>query len=467
MITVVGEDRSAHRGIQAVSPAVQVAPAKWRIGDEQVAGDDIAVGSLAIGPGFVGSLDLTLVSPPGSSGASSIKMFRRYLDRVGNELDEYVSGSIAVDAVEGAHTLTLPSAPADTEVVEWGLRSDMAPVGAPARANLWTDPRCTALGMVLSHYGWAMTAVAAESDIGLAAGLRTYIQATAPTVTATMRGIDFGADNVATVPAAAQGVPVVPGETYTVSAYMQCNRAVTFQSFVRAFAGTAWSAATVNGGTVAAAANTWVRVSQTYTIPAGAAFLSFSIRVPASTAWTAGDYIRTSQVLVEKAGAAGTYFDGTTNNGIPAPSSVRWEGAANASRSLLYASALAGGPTIEATASKLTYSAEAEELIGATLERDLRRSVADVWSSPGALITAGQPGLLAGTLTYLCATLAQARGVESVYRMGGLVTLHSDSPDDELDGLTHRAVERTRFAPQMRPGRAARWTLAVDVREQV
>lgn len=448
--------------ILAVSPSTNVAQGVWKLGDTLPAGDDIAKTTLYVGPGFTGSLSMDLVSPAGSTGTSSVKMFRRYRDEYGATLSQVDSAAISVVAGTPVTTiLALSAAPAGVVSCELGLYSNMSPPGNPVRTNLFFNPRTTSTAGFAARNGWSLTAHSGATPP--VAGLDTIVRANAIAETATNRGLDVFQAYDLTNPTAGVGMVVTAGQTITLSCWTFSQRAGDYRIVARGSNGAAWTSAAINGSLVAVAANTYTRVSATFVIPAGTTRLSWSLINTTSVAWVVGNYIIMTALLAEYAGAVDTYFDGTTVNGI-ASSSVRWEDVANNSQSLLYAGSKPGGTTVQATAAMLTYGATCEDLLGAALERDLRRSVADIWNAPGALITAGTPGLLAGQLTFLCSSLAEARSLDSVYRQPGLVTLDSA---DELAGLRHRAVGRSRMTPERSlPGRAAKWLLVVDFREQ-
>lgn len=464
-VTLTGQDRTVHLGMAAEPLAEQVSGGVWRIGDTMPSGTDICTGQLAIGPGFSGQLDLSLVSPVGSTGNSSVKLFRRYLDRTGNLLSEVLSGALTIDSVGGTNTLVLPAAPAGTAQVEWGLQSNMAPAGSPSRFNEFPDPRCTGTVVpFLARNSWVLSN--ANDASGLPAGVTSYVQVMPNAAgSSSVNGFDLWQNASTSNPTAGVGMSVVPGQTITVSGYMYSSKASQIRVSMRFFSGTTWTQTITDSSLVTLNANTWTRVSLTVTVPAGAAFMVGRFTQNTSVTWALTDYIRLSGLLFEWGSTLGEYFDGSgQSSAIASPKSSRWDSTANASRSILYPVAIPGGTTIQATASLLTYSADAVEVVGVSLERDLRRSVADIWNSETALITAGTPGLLAGTLTLLCDSLAQALGVDSVYRMGGLVSLDSG---DELDGLLHRAVGKNKIAPEkVLPGCTPKWTIAVEFREQ-
>lgn len=361
-VTLRGIDRAAHTRMKAVSPAEDVASGVWWVGDTMPDGDDVAVGELDVGPGFTGTLKLTLIAPGVSTGNSSVKLFRRYVDAGGNMLSEFASSALTVDAVPAEHTLALSAAPAGTAKMIYGLQSAMNPPGEPVRANLFPDPRSVALTYFDDRYGWGLINGTHGSDIGGVAGLRTYASSinSNGSGAGSGRGIDiFEATDSAAPRTTKRGLSVVPGQVITVSAWVYATKACTMQARARGYTGTTWSAAAVNGSATALTANTWTRVSVTITVPAGATDLCATIMTTASVSWVANDEVRVSGVMFEEAGSPGVYFDGTTKNGIAAPSSVRWAGEGNNSPSLLYASNTPGATTVQAQGSSLEYEADA------------------------------------------------------------------------------------------------------------
>ena len=463
-VTLSGSDRTIHTTMQAVSPSSDIDAGVFRLGDNLPNGDDIALGSMAVGPGFTGTLTLTLVRHADSTGDSSVKLFHRYLDAAGNVLSAVSSSAFTVNATPADQTMTLSAAPAGTAMLVYGLSSNMTPPGDPTRFNAYTDPRCLDASRWSGRNSWVMGTGADAT--GLPAGVVSYVKATpASAGAAAHSGLNMYDTPAASSPTANKGLPVTPGATYTISAYMYSTKAGSVQASYRFFAGTTWTAAATDSAAVALSASTWTRVSFTFTVPAGAMYMVAAWRIPASITWATTDQIRITAMLLEDGSTLAPFFDGDgIDASVPSPKSSRWEGAANASRSLLYAATVPGAPSVQAAASLLTYSADAQELIGAALERNLRRSVADIWGAEQALITAGTSGLLQGQLTFLCASLAQALALDSIYRLAGLVTLGSS---DELNGLTHRAVGSSRMSPENAlPGRASKWTLVVDFREQ-
>ncbi|MFT4296531.1 MAG: hypothetical protein QM582_14075 [Micropruina sp.] len=465
-VTLSGEDLTIANQLRAVPPSTDAGDATWQLAGDLADGDDIASTRIAVGQGFGAQLDISLVRPPSADADATVKLSRRYLDDADNVLSDFTSGPILVDIVPANHTLMLSPAPAGTTQCEIAIVSAMtppAPVLGLTRTNEYPDPRCTSAAGWTARNSWTgPTAVTGQT--GLPAGVTSAVQVKAASAgSAAHSGLNMGGTPASGSPSAG-GVPVTPGQTYTFSAYMLSTKAGTFQVSYRFANGSSWVAAASESPAVAAAANTWTRVSWTVTAPAGADRLQAAWRMPSSISWATTDTIRLSAVLVEIADEPAPYFDGAgTDAAIPAPKSSQWESTPDDSRSLLY-TATPAAVLVQALDSSLVYSATAVELVGAALERALRRSVADIWGDPQALITAGTAALLAGQLTFLCDSLAQALGLDSVYRMPGLLTLTST---DELNGLTHRAVGTARIDPQQLSGKNPHWLYVVDFREQV
>ena len=75
------------------------------------------------------------------------------------------------------------------------------------------------------------------------------------------------------------------------------------------------------------------------------------------------------------------------------------------------------------------------------------------------------PGKLAGTITYLCDTLASALALDALYQSAATITLTSDA-GAPLNGLQHVAVGDLRYnAERGLPGRPSKWTITVEIRE--
>ncbi|MFT3832881.1 MAG: carbohydrate binding domain-containing protein [Micropruina sp.] len=465
MVTLSGEDLTVHVRLAAESPSEDVAPGVWQMGAALPSGDDIATARTAVGQGFTSTLTMTLVRTVASDADATVQLAYRYLDAAEALLSSGQTGTLSVTATATEYTLALPAAPAGTVTVEIALVSAMsppAPVLTLARTNLYTDPRCTTLTDWSARNSWTLALVTGQS--GLPAGVATAVQVTCPSAgSAAHSGLNLGGTPASGSPTAG-GVAVTPGTTYTISAYVRSTKAGTVQVSYRFATGGSWTAAAIESAAVSVAANTWTRVSYTFTAPAGCDRMQAAWRMPSSISWASGDTIRLTAVQFEQVGSLGLYFDGAgSDSGIPTPKSVQWTATANASASELY-TASAAKVQVQALDSSLLYSATAEEVIGAALERPYRRSVADIWGDAQPLITAGTPGLLAGRLTFLCASLASAMGLDAVYRMPGLVTVVSGG--GELTGLTHRAVGTARLSPELARGKTPKWTLEIEFREQ-
>lgn len=468
MITFAGADEDAHNRMAAISPSEDVDGATWKLGDNLANGDSICSVVTAVGQGFTGDFDITLVRPASSTGDSSVRLYRRYTDAAGTLLDSDETGTLTITTTPNDYSISLDPAPAGTTQLEIGLLSKMNPPGDPVRINKFQDPRATNVANFYTRFSWALSTQTAGSDLPFLTGLRTYAQVQATgNDTGTGRGINLYESTDRSSPLGNAGYPLVglAGQTITISAYVYATKACTIQASARGYAGTTWKGSVQNGTASAITAATWTRYSVAYTVPSDATDLCVTFMATNSVAWVSGDQIRVTAVLFENGATLNPYFDGTSAQLVTGTKSSKWEGVTNNSNSLLWAAATPGGTTVQATDSTMTYSAQCTELIGVALERDLRRSVADVFNSAQSLITAGTPALLRGQLTFLCASLAEALGVDAIYRLPGLVTLGTT---DEMNGLAHRAVGVPRIGNE-RPlnGRAPYWTLVTDFREQV
>ncbi len=259
-------------------------------------------------------------------------------------------------------------------------------------------------------------------------------------------------------------IPVIPGQTYSVSYWWRHNMATgpsqarTRVQFWDASSG-GTNIATVASPDAAAAFGTWTLMSFTFTVPPGATYIAvttpFVVWASAATI-TPGRIIDCTMVLVELSSTTGGYFDGSYSS--DKTMTPAWLGTPLASPSIL--SDLASSVTV----SDGTTTVGAVEIVASTLERGLRRTVQEPPTSAEALITAAVPGLLEGQLTFLCASLARALALEALYRGTAVLTLTTSG---ELTGFRHLAVDKTRLtAEKAVPGNPARWLLTVTVRER-
>lgn len=471
-VELSAKDLTIHTQMVAESPALDVAPGVWQLGDTSPNGDPVASTTLAAGPGFMGDLDLTLVRAASSTGDSQVAAFYRHLDGSGGVLASGASAPVTVDATEDVLSLAIPAAPAGTAACKVGLVSAMAPPGPVTRINRYPDPRATTLTNLIARLTWSIMSTTMASTIsGLTTCARAYVSASD---TGTGRGISLYDSTDRVTPQGLPGYPVsgMVGQTITVSVYVRSTKAATFTLSARGYAGTAWMGAAESGTPVAVSASTWTRLRVTYTVAAGATHMCLTAQATDSVAWVSGDFIDLTAILIENGATLRPYFDGGTVALETPPAASRWEGAADNSRSLMWASTIPGGTTVQAVAGEFTHRAACEELVGVALERDLRRTAADIWNDAETLITAGTAALLSGQLTYLCRSLAEALALDALYRTPALLTLSNDStslPADlaGLAGLTHRAVGRIRINPERAlPGKTPRWQLVVDFREQ-
>lgn len=122
------------------------------------------------------------------------------------------------------------------------------------------------------------------------------------------------------------------------------------------------------------------------------------------------------------------------------------------------------GLKVAVSALSLVSTGAAEELLAAQLERPYRRTALDLLNTAAPQFAAGVPGLLAGQLTYLCRTYADAIALDAVYCNPEAAAVVA--PPNPLDGLRHRAVGAGRLvAERALPGKASKWLLTVEIRE--
>jgi hypothetical protein len=323
----------------------------------------------------------------------------------------------------------------------------------PTRTNRFPNPRCVSSGTTSlfgARFNWTRTF--GTGDVNTPVG--SYVRYTCPSAqTGTSRGLDlYGNLDLASPPAV--GLPVRPGDPLSVALAVRSSQAAPFTAAVRfADAAGAWLSAVVGP---AAAAGTvgvqWISVSTI--VPAGAVAAYIQLRNATSIAWSTGDTIDVAGILIEDTLTPGPYFDGTSTYDRPGYPS--WVGTANASPSILSAAA------DDVTVTDGTTTVGALEIIAASLSRPLRRDALDA-NQADYLFTAGTPGLLAGRVTFLCASLARGLALEALYQGTALLTLATGGA---LDGFKHRAVGTTSLtAEKAVEGSPARWLLAVDVRE--
>lgn len=415
-------------------------------------------------PGQVGTLDVNVAVPAGRPGVWILPYVETDTNRW--SLTETLATSAGV-AIASA----FPEFPSGTTEARLGFELREPAAGAILGVNLYTDPRCTTTSLLTTRNGWTLSTETAGFDLPMQTGLRTYgrVQA-ASSSSGTGRGINVYQATDGTTPTADVGIDVsgLIGETVTISGYVYSTKTGTMQASARCFSGTTWTAAATTGTGSTITASTWTRYSVSITIPAGADLLCASFIMTSSVSWVTGDQIRLSAVMIEHSASLNGYFDGETAD--TGSEGYFWDGATNASSSTRYN--LTGGATQPArslivSGLIVTVEAEAEEIVGAALTRPLRRSVYDALNEAAPQIAVGTPGLLAGTITYLCSTLADALAMDGVYQFPGLITLETGT-DEALNGFKHMAVDQLRLtAERTVNGRPSKWMVQAEVREIV
>lgn len=213
------------------------------------------------------------------------------------------------------------------------------------RTNLASDPAATTNVIPIGNAGWGFrwygsggngtsSKVTNANDGPL--GIRTYLRKTW-TVGAGPGDTGFshaGGDNSAGV--SLSGIPIVPGMSYTVSAYLRANstavglRTANVTMYWRDAAGNFINGPA--GAQINLPNNTWTRIYTTAVAPANAAYLSPNTDPDIGPNWVPGDTLDGTALLIEAGSTLGTYFDGTfgTVNGI----TNGWVAAANNSQSV-------------------------------------------------------------------------------------------------------------------------------------
>lgn len=419
---------------------------------------DIAEYEFDARPGQVGSLDVTVAVPAGRPGVT-------VLPYIETDAQRWNLTEVTATPAGAAIASDFPEFPTGTTAARLGFELREPAAGAILGTNLYTDPRCTTSTAWEARNSWTLSAVTGQT--GLPASATTAVQAQCASAgAATNAGLNWYGSVLAGSPPTT-GFAVTAGATYTLSCYVFTTKAATVNFELRAYSGTTWTAAATTG-TVAASASTWTRVSQTLTVPAGATHLAGTLRIPASVTWAVGDQFRVSCLLVETGGTLNTYYDGETAD--TASEGFYWNGTADASTSSKYN--LTGGATqpgrsLLINGLTMAVQAEAQEVVGAALTRPLRRSVYDALNEAAPQIAVGTPGLLAGSITYLCDTLEEALAIDGVYQFAGLITLETGT-GAALHGFQHMAVDQVRLtAERTVPGKPAKWLVQAEVRELV
>lgn len=220
------------------------------------------------------------------------------------------------------------------------LKTMFTSQGPVKRTNLALDPAATTNLISADELRWAPatygTAPAAgtttlETGTGPFAQVPTFMRKTWTVSQSTPQanvGFVHGDDT--------NGFPVTPGQIFVISSYLRTSASgkkgfIRFRYFD---SGGVILAEVSDGSEVDLTPNQWVRVSHSHQVPAGAAWLApwSSTALPAA-AWTAGDSLDGTALLVESGDYLDTYFDGSFVD--EAGMFYSWEGAANNSKSLL------------------------------------------------------------------------------------------------------------------------------------
>lgn len=463
MVHITATDVAPSENLWAAAPntlAMVGGEPTFSVHDETALDAWIASTAVPSAEGLTTAFAVSAENPGGPN--STVRLTYTDRDSTDAVLAYGVGADVTITSTPQELTLTLPAASPGTTYRRISVVNRDTPPATAIRSNDYLNPRLNSAGWttgIITRFpgNWATDWA---SEVGAPGG--GYRRARCTTAeTGTQRGTNLGGSVSSASPVTAQSLPVTASATYTVSAHLRSNRAnVGHQVAVRYHDGTNWIGAAVLSAASDVATNTWSRVSVTSTAPTGALYMHITAWAATSIAWAVNDNLDVAAVLLETAPALGAWFDG---NYSPNSLTPAWLETAHASTSVLRDLTLSGRKIVLIDP-RITVSAAAEELIGAALERDYRRHVADIWNAAPALITAGTPAALTGRLTYLCSTLTQAMRLDSVYQLPGLIVLTST---DELNGLTHRAVGRARIDPERAlPGKPARWLLAVEFREQ-
>lgn len=440
----------------------------YSIADTSTVGDVVATSpSYAVREGQSPQLSLS-VKVPTSGDPVDLVITYAYMDLAGDVLASGdVGGVFTATTVAAVRTVTPPPVPAGARSWVAMIRLSEGVSEVVLRVNEISNPAADSGGLTVlsARNSWTYSSHP-STDVPIP-GLPGRFRVQCATAGAgTNRGFNHyygGIDGTA------QGyrVDVAEGDIFTVSGYMKSAATAggTLAAAVRftyydGYNAASWVGSAVYGAAVTGSTTEWVRVSVTATVPAGANGIGISFLRTDSFAWQVGDQILLTGILIEKTDQLRPFFSGYYS---PDASLVRWWGSPAYSRSEMYVPGEPRGRTIVLADTSLYVEVHPEEFLAATLTRPLRRSVYDALNVPAPQISIGTPGLLAGTLTYLCASLAEALSLDGLYQFAGPITLETGGA---LDGFTHMAVESLRMtAERATPGQPSKWLTAVEVRE--
>lgn len=232
----------------------------------------------------------------------------------------------------------------------------------------------------------------------------------------------------------------------------------------------------------------WLRYSKTYTVPAGIQSVGFGFLVYQSAATMAqtvpaGSTVDVSSVMVEKADAAGAYFDGSS-------AGATWTGTAHASISTIgsggtvilsdyeaahgantYNAYHPDGSFVTATATleldkpwlsvpvMPQYSEQVETVTQFNAGREAATTVHRPLGRADALVVMGKLGTRTGTLEIFCHSYAEARKLERVFERGEIVHLRQ-----RVEGLDmYFTVTSIPVSPYSIQGEAeTRWSMTIN-----
>lgn len=219
-----------------------------------------------------------------------------------------------------------------------------ARTGTTVRTNLALNPGQREGGSTaerLVRNGWSGAYLTELSGGGLPAGLTTAFRIIQPASSSSSNGMGCDwYDNYSTatpgVTGASLAQPVTPSTTVYASVYIRCSVPLPFGARLnyRLHDGSgAWVGSAVGGPvTTIATANTWTRLTLSFTVPTvtTAQFVVFRAETYTGDTFPGGVTIDQTGILIEVAGL-GTYFDGST----PGTSAVEyaWIGDVDASPS--------------------------------------------------------------------------------------------------------------------------------------
>lgn len=213
------------------------------------------------------------------------------------------------------------------------------------RLNLAVDPEAVNSSIAVGTVGWSKsrwfggnvtpgtyTTVTNAGDTPFP-DVTTYLRKTwttaAPTTSTGNTG--FGNSNGTT-----GAMPVVPGQTYTVSSYLRASTYHGTSSMkIQWISADGRILTTSYGVNIALPAGEWTRISLTDTVPVGAYFMALISDVDGTEGWPVNSTLDGTALLVEQTNTLKTFFSGDSNT--PASGTLHgWNGAANNASSYEY-----------------------------------------------------------------------------------------------------------------------------------